>query len=67
MRHAEIMSHLMSNGGGEADQVLIVVLKDKCTTFASNPSEYIVKYQHSHMFPVVLGVIDHTNPMRIPD
>lgn len=45
MGHAKIMSHLVSNGGGKAYQVVMVILQEKCTTAASDISEYIKEYQ----------------------
>lgn len=53
MGHAEIMSHLVSNGGGKAYRVRMVILQEKGTTAIS---EYVMNYQHTS-FPAVSDVI----------
>lgn len=56
MGQAKVMSHLMSNGGGKAYQVMMVILEEKYRTLALYSAEYIIKYQYA----LFISSCDHT-------
>lgn len=43
MGQAQVMSHLMSDGGGEADGVVMMILEEKRRAGALNSAEFTIK------------------------